>query len=246
MAQFKITVYDANGLPKTGTSAISASSITSGTLALAQGGTHADLSATGGVYQVLKQLSAGADITVGLPGSAALNAFTTFSGAAALTISSISQVFQDLEVTLLIRSGTAAASDTLYVQFGAGSLDTTAANYTSYEILHIGATGSITQSAIENYGSVAQIKVSALGNTAPASGVALIVLRIPRYSSADGNKQIKGQNTGLYQASAGGFWSGTFSGEWRNTSAIQQIKLTLLSGANFATGCAYSVRGLAA
>src|SRR5216684_4863550 len=36
-----------------------------GTLGLVRGGTHADLSATGGTSQVLKQTSVGADITVG-------------------------------------------------------------------------------------------------------------------------------------------------------------------------------------
>ncbi len=43
----------------------SATEITSGLLALARGGTHVDLSATGGAGQVLKQSSVGADITVG-------------------------------------------------------------------------------------------------------------------------------------------------------------------------------------
>lgn len=45
--------------------AISATAITSGALALARGGTHADLSATGGAGQYLKQAGVGADITVG-------------------------------------------------------------------------------------------------------------------------------------------------------------------------------------
>jgi hypothetical protein len=44
---------------------LAASKITSGMLALAQGGTNADLSATGGASQVLKQISSGAAITVG-------------------------------------------------------------------------------------------------------------------------------------------------------------------------------------
>lgn len=43
----------------------SASQITSGTLALARGGTGADLSATGGAGQVVKQTSLGAALTVG-------------------------------------------------------------------------------------------------------------------------------------------------------------------------------------
>jgi hypothetical protein len=56
---------------------LAASKITSGQLALAQGGTDADLSATGGTSQVLKQTSSGAAITVGQL------AFTDISGSVA-------------------------------------------------------------------------------------------------------------------------------------------------------------------
>lgn len=47
--------------------AIPASAITSGTMALARGGTNADLSATGGASQFLKQVSTGAAVAVGRP-----------------------------------------------------------------------------------------------------------------------------------------------------------------------------------
>jgi hypothetical protein len=55
---------------------LDASKITTGQLALARGGTNADLSATGGASQVLKQVSSGAAITVGQL------AFTDISGTA--------------------------------------------------------------------------------------------------------------------------------------------------------------------
>ena len=55
---------------------LDASKITSGTLALAQGGTNASLAATGGSHQVLQQSSVGAAITV------AQLAFTDISGVA--------------------------------------------------------------------------------------------------------------------------------------------------------------------
>lgn len=55
----------------------SAADLSSGLLALARGGTHTDLSATGGASRVLKQVSAGADITV------AQLAFTDISGSVA-------------------------------------------------------------------------------------------------------------------------------------------------------------------
>jgi len=53
---------------------LSASVITSGTLGLARGGTHTDLSATGGTSKFLRQATAGSDITVVQP------AFTDISG----------------------------------------------------------------------------------------------------------------------------------------------------------------------
>jgi hypothetical protein len=44
---------------------LNGSNVTSGTIVLARGGTGADLSATGGTSQVLKQVSSGANVTVG-------------------------------------------------------------------------------------------------------------------------------------------------------------------------------------
>lgn len=58
-ADFTVAALLAAEIPNLDTS-----KLTSGLLALARGGTHADLSATGGTRQVLQQASAGADITV--------------------------------------------------------------------------------------------------------------------------------------------------------------------------------------
>lgn len=66
---------------------IDASKITSGLLALARGGTNADLSATGGASQVLKQISSGAAITVGQLAAADLSNGVTGSGAVVLAAS---------------------------------------------------------------------------------------------------------------------------------------------------------------
>jgi len=55
----------AAGIATPSSSATIPTSVLTGTVGLANGGTHANLSATGGTSQVLQQGSAGADITVG-------------------------------------------------------------------------------------------------------------------------------------------------------------------------------------
>jgi len=67
--------------------AIAASQITSGTLGVARGGTGADLSATGGTSQVLRQSSVGAVITVSQLAASDLSNGTTGSGAVVLATS---------------------------------------------------------------------------------------------------------------------------------------------------------------
>ena len=66
---------------------LSATQITTGQLALARGGTNADLSATGGTSQVLQQASAGATITVGQLAASNLSNGVTGSGAVVLATS---------------------------------------------------------------------------------------------------------------------------------------------------------------
>lgn len=64
LAQDAAHVISARALVAADIPNLAASIITSGQLALARGGTHADLSATGGANQFLKQTSAGGDVTV--------------------------------------------------------------------------------------------------------------------------------------------------------------------------------------
>lgn len=66
---------------------LDASKITTGLLALARGGTNADLSATGGTSQVLKQVSVGAAITVGQLAASDLSNGVTGSGSVVLATS---------------------------------------------------------------------------------------------------------------------------------------------------------------
>ena len=75
---------------------LDAAAIAAGKLALARGGTNADLSATGGVSQVLKQASAGAAITVGQLASTDISGLGTAATTAATDyLSSSSSSVQD-------------------------------------------------------------------------------------------------------------------------------------------------------
>lgn len=65
----------------------SASDLTSGLVALARGGTNADLSATGGTSQVLKQTGVGSAVTVGQLAASDLSNGTTGSGGVVLATS---------------------------------------------------------------------------------------------------------------------------------------------------------------
>lgn len=83
-----------------GTLSLGAGVITSGQLALARGGTNADLSATGGTGQYLKQASAGAAISVGtIPGGDVATGFTlgsvVFAGAAGVLSQDNANLFWD-------------------------------------------------------------------------------------------------------------------------------------------------------
>ena len=66
--------------------------IAAGALALARGGTNADLSATGGTSQVLQQASGGANITVGQ--LAASNLSNGVTGSGAVVLGTIPTIFQ--------------------------------------------------------------------------------------------------------------------------------------------------------
>lgn len=85
----------------------SAADITSGTLALARGGTGADLSATGGANRVLKQTSIGGVVTVAL--------------LVAADIPDLSATYQPLDADLTAIAALTSAADKLPYATGAGT-----------------------------------------------------------------------------------------------------------------------------
>jgi hypothetical protein len=158
---------------------LDASKITTGQLALARGGTNADLSGTGGSHQYLKQSSTGAAVTVGQP------AFTDLSGNI---------------TTSQMNSGTGASSSTFFRGDGTWA-SVSASGDTGYEIFGAGTTYALTQS----YGAVSF--ASTLQVTLPTAGQSYVVtayLDITESTSAsdDVRALFYDSTTGLFVANS--------------------------------------------
>lgn len=95
---------------------LDAGKITTGALALARGGTHADLSGTGGAGQVLRQSSTGADVTVGTLASTDLSDTTALARLASPVFTT--SISLNGSVTLLDGTGAAGSSTNLLSSTG--------------------------------------------------------------------------------------------------------------------------------
>lgn len=166
--------------------------------------------------------------------------YTAFSGAATYLINPINQFGRVLRCYWYIRSAAAGGGDTLRVQFGGSSLDSTAGNYQAYENITYGTTPSF--SANENNGGSAYIVVpsGAVGASAPSNHTAVVEMIIHHYSVAAAQKLVTWRayrristGSGVQSIAMGGSM-------WLNTSnAVERIQLDLSSGANFASGSGY-------
>jgi len=99
---------------------LAASKITSGQLALAQGGTDADLSATGGTGYVLQQTTTGAAITVGQIGFSNLTGTIAISQTVLTTLGDL--LYVNATPALARLAGNTAAAKQFLTQTGTGSI----------------------------------------------------------------------------------------------------------------------------
>lgn len=97
-----------------------ASEVTSGLMALARGGTNADLSATGGAAQFLKQSSAGASVTVGTIADTDVPNTITLDNLTQITTRAIGDTSGDLAASR-VDDGGAAATQALFSGAGAAA-----------------------------------------------------------------------------------------------------------------------------
>ena len=150
---------------------IDASSITTGKLALARGGTNADLSATGGTSQVLKQTSAGAAITVAQLAASDLSNGTTGSGAVVLAASptitgTAALASETLSGKITNYNGIATVSNGVPAEYATVDLTAQAAA--------IGATTLYTPTATGMFRISAYLKVTTVDATSSTLGAVTI------------------------------------------------------------------------
>lgn len=161
---FTVSVLAAADIPN-----LDASKITTGALALARGGTHADLSATGGAGQYLKQSGAGADVTVGTIPATDLTYSGLTTGQLLRATGAASVAFGALDLT----NGNAVTN-----ALGAANGGTGKSSYTIGDILFASAATTLTRlagvatgNALISGGVATDISWGKIGLTTHVSGI---------------------------------------------------------------------------
>lgn len=161
---FTVSVLAAADIPN-----LDASKITTGALTLARGGTHADLSATGGAGQYLKQAGAGADVTVGTIPATDLTYSGLTTGQLLRATGAASVAFGALDLT----NGNAVTN-----ALGAANGGTGKASYTIGDILYASAATTLTRlagvatgNALISGGVATDISWGKIGLTTHVSGI---------------------------------------------------------------------------
>lgn len=152
---------------------------------------------------------------------------TLGSAQASVTFSSIASTYTDL---VLIVSGYLSGVGYFDVQVGNGSIDT-GSNYSHTRL--IGYSGGVLSDRATNASQINQPTIGT-GDRGTA------IINFQNYSNTSTYK------TTIARNNESGLGVGVEVGLWRNTSAINQIKLTGGSGNNFATGTTFTLYGIKA
>jgi hypothetical protein len=159
---------------------------------------------------------------------------TVLTGSQAdVTFSSIPSTYTDLLLTVSSRGDRAVASETISIQFNGD----TATNYSLTDIASYGSTvsSSRTTSAVKIY------NLYTVGANGTSNTFGSFEVYIPNYTAST-NKPVSVSLADIYNDTATMINSG-LAGLWRNSSAINSIKLFPFSG-NFVSGSRFDLYGI--
>lgn len=159
---------------------------------------------------------------------------TLGSAASTVTFSSISSAYTDLRV--VINGGVGTADANTFLKVGNGSIDS-GSNYsdTFYESRGTGTGSGRHTNAVQMY-------LDYYGSISTTNSTLLIDLL--NYANTTTYKTVLSRYGSTTSSSYSG--TGALVGLWRSTSAINTIQFSLGGGANFNSGCSFTIYGIKA
>lgn len=168
-------------------------------------------------------------------GSVTLLDAVTLSADGTFDVQNISQGYNDLLLSLVVRGTAATALDGLMLRF---NNDSTSGNYISQSARSNGSTVSGSAStASQTSGSIAGIAAG----SAPTGYFAQVAVTIPGYSSTTWQKIALGQSGAAGSATSPNVWIHAF--QWLSTAAITRVALFGGSTANLLAGSTLRIYG---
>lgn len=155
--------------------------------------------------------------------------------AATIDFSSIPATYKHLRLLYSARGTNASNTVNLSVRFNNDS--TAVYDYIAYRMWDSGLGGS----SISGATSLKVAEMSGANATAGMAGQGTV--DIPAYATAGFYRTLTSQMWGAWSTAANGFQLFTTGGQWRSTTAINQITLVLSAG-NFDTGSTVSLYGI--
>jgi len=154
--------------------------------------------------------------------------------AANITFGSLNQDYRALKVVIMARADTAATFTTLRFQLNSDA----SAIYDSQQVTGNAAAVAATETINATSGTVGD----AAAASAPAGAAGGFELVFPFYTNTTFWKHFTSSNVLSTAAGTGGLHSKLWTGRWRNTAAITQIRFLITS--NFVAGSSFVIYGL--
>lgn len=165
----------------------------------------------------------------------ALATTTLGSSSADITITGISQSYTDLVLVVSARSTYAAAEVAGFIRVGNGSIDT-GNNYSSTRLLGTGSSASSARAT-----NVSRVVWDAIpGSTSASGNFCTTIISIQNYSNTTTYKTL------LVRSNEPNNYVEATVGTWRNTAAINQIRIYGDGAADLAAGSTVTIYGIAA